>query len=74
MPARLIYLIFFLCLSNLLLGQVLNFDYVLLSNGGANGNLSMNTPYWLSTGNHTVEIFGTAKIGSLSIIEFNVIP
>ena len=39
-----------------------------------NGNLSMNTPHWLSTGNHTVEIFGTAKIGSLSIIEFNVIP
>ena len=106
--------------GNLQFNQVLNFDYVLLSNGGANGqlagtlsvptnkvwkitsasaadelndgnrlirvnnhvlyerrtngNLSMNTPYWLSTGNHTVEIFGTAKIGSLSIIEFNVIP
>jgi hypothetical protein len=107
--------------GNLQFNQVLNFDYVLLSNGGTNGqlagtlsvptnkvwkitsasaadddlndgqrfirvnnhvlyerrvngHLSMNTPYWLSTGNHTVEIFGNAKIGSLSIIEFNIIP
>ena len=40
----------------------------------SNAQISMNTPYWLSTGNHTVEIFGGARIASLSVVEFNVIP
>ena len=39
-----------------------------------NAQISMNTPYWLSTGNHTVEMFGGARIASLSVVEFNVIP
>jgi hypothetical protein len=41
--------------------------------------VSNNTPYWIGTGAHVVKLFnlyssGISASGSLSIIEFNVIP
>ncbi|MDA9121123.1 hypothetical protein N9J52_03715 [Flavobacteriales bacterium] len=52
------------------------YEYRYVANSAA---VSNNTPYWIGTGTHVVKLFnlyssGISAAGSLSIIEFNVIP
>ena len=56
-------------------GRTLRVNNHVLYERRANGNISMNTPYWLSAGSHTVTMTGgSTKVASLSVVEFNVIP
>ena len=52
------------------------YEYRYVGNSAA---VSNNTPYWIGTGTHAVKLFNwysssMSAAGSLSIIEFNVVP